>query len=73
MLRTHLTALESTASLFPSSSAFKTPVLDANNTLVDWEAVTYDQFYHDVLVHSRYWAKVLKADRIPQRSVVGLW
>ncbi|KAL0072078.1 hypothetical protein AAF712_001001 [Marasmius tenuissimus] len=73
MLRTHLTALESTASKFPSSSVFKTPILDANSTLVDWNTVTYSQFHNDVLLHSRHWAKVLKADRIPQRSIVGLW
>ncbi|KAL0579109.1 hypothetical protein V5O48_002892 [Marasmius crinis-equi] len=73
MLRTHLTTLEASASRFPSSPVFKTPALDANNELVDWNTITYRQFYDDVLLHSRYWSKVLKADRIPQRSVVGLW
>ncbi|KAF9270325.1 acetyl-CoA synthetase-like protein [Marasmius fiardii PR-910] len=73
MSRTHLTALESSASRFPSSVAFKIPVLDGNKKLVDWNSITYGQFHDDVLLYSRYWAKILRRDQIPQRSVVGLW
>ncbi|KAG7099318.1 hypothetical protein E1B28_001176 [Marasmius oreades] len=69
----HLTSLESSAARFPSSVIFKTPILDGSGSLVNWNSITYSQFHGDVLLYARYWAKVLGHDRIPQRSVVGLW
>jgi hypothetical protein len=74
MIRSHLTVLETSASLFPSSSVFKTPRLDLQSGQVqDWHSITYRQFQSDVEVFARYWTRKLKSEGILQRSVVGLW
>ncbi|KAI3602834.1 amp-ligase [Moniliophthora roreri] len=72
--RTHLSVLEASAAYHPTSSVFKKPVLDScTNKLIDWQSITYKQFYEDVLIYARHWAKVLGRDGIPQRAVIGLW
>lgn len=74
MFRTHLSVLDSSAACFSSSPVFKLPLLDAQtNQLSDWTTITYQQFRDDVERSSAYWAKELRRDAIPQRSVIGLW
>ncbi|EMD35402.1 hypothetical protein CERSUDRAFT_116175 [Gelatoporia subvermispora B] len=72
-LNTHLTVLASSASRYSSSPAFRTPVLDSDGQVREWSTITYSQFQSDVEVYARYWAHTLKADGIPQRSVVAIW
>ncbi|KAI0068384.1 acetyl-CoA synthetase-like protein [Artomyces pyxidatus] len=73
-LRSHLTVLDTSASLYASSPAFQLPRCDLQSGEVQhWEPVTYAQFQRDVEMFARHWARVLKADGIPQRSVIGMW
>lgn len=72
--QSHLTVLASSAAEFPTSIAFRTPVLDpASNDVKEWGSVTYQQFKDDVDFMSRYWTRELKGDAVPRGSVVGLW
>ena len=73
MLRSHLTVLESSAARYPTSPVFRIPQLDSNGTIDSWQTITYQRFHADVLSHARYWTSVFTRDRIPQRSVVGIW
>ncbi|KAJ3800479.1 acetyl-CoA synthetase-like protein [Lentinula aff. detonsa] len=74
MFRTHLSVLESSAARFSSSPVFKVPLMGAQtNQLSDWTSITYRQFYEDVLRFAAFWAKELRRNNIPQRSVIGLW
>lgn len=74
MLRTHLTVLETSASLYPTRPAFKTPRSDCQTGQVqDWQSITYQQFKQDVELFARHWSRVLRRDRVPQKSVVGVW
>lgn len=74
MFRTHLTVLDSSASLYSSSPVFKVPRLNLSNGIVQqWHSITYKQFYDAVRVFARHWMRVLKAQGIAQKSVVGLW
>jgi acyl-CoA synthetase (AMP-forming)/AMP-acid ligase II len=73
MLRSHLTVLESSAARYPSSPVFKVPQLDSQGSIEGWESITYQRFRGDVESYARYWAGVFKRDRIPQRSVIGIW
>jgi len=73
-LRSHLTVLETSASLYSSLPAFRIPQVDAaSGQVTQWRPVTYNQFQSDVELFARYWARTLKTDGIPRRSVVGLW
>lgn len=38
-----------------------------------WRSVSYLQFRRDVERFARYWSRILQADGVPQKSVVGLW
>ncbi|KAF8078511.1 hypothetical protein FPV67DRAFT_58582 [Lyophyllum atratum] len=74
MLKSHLSVLEASATLYPLSAVFKTPRVDVSTgQLYGWDSITYQQFQSDVETHARYWARTLGDDGIPPRSVVGLW
>ncbi|KAF9257338.1 acetyl-CoA synthetase-like protein [Marasmius fiardii PR-910] len=74
MLRTHLDVIESSASSFPSEPAFKIPVpRTSSSQSFEWDTITYQRFYDDVMLFARYWARKLRRDNIPQRSIIGLW
>ncbi|KAK7445745.1 hypothetical protein VKT23_014740 [Stygiomarasmius scandens] len=68
---THLSVLEQSATLYPSSPAFKVP--SSSSQSPGWTDITYQQFKNDVELFARHWAGVFKRDNIPQRSIVGLW
>ncbi|KAI0271339.1 hypothetical protein BC834DRAFT_818549 [Gloeopeniophorella convolvens] len=73
-LRSHLSVLETSASLYASSPAFQVPqAISASGDADCWRPVTYLQFLQDVELFARHWARVLAHDAIPQRSVVGMW
>ena len=73
-LRTHLTVLEQTAARYPNAPAFRVPrVHPDTNEVVEWDIVTYSQFWQDVERFARHWTQKLTTDGIPSRSVVGLW
>lgn len=72
--RTHLTILDDSASVFPDRPAFRVPQTNADGTEVeDWRIITYSQFNSDVALYAQHWARVLSADGLPPRTVVGLW
>ncbi|KAJ8090643.1 hypothetical protein PM082_018200 [Marasmius tenuissimus] len=74
MLRSHLDVLESSSSLFPSDPVFRIPVPRSSpSESFQWDTISYQRFHDDVLLFSRYWARKLRQDNIPQRSVIGLW
>ncbi|KAK7064135.1 acetyl-CoA synthetase-like protein [Favolaschia claudopus] len=73
MLRTHLTVLETSASLYPSQHVFKLPRSDSSSHGQDWSPVTYRQFLNDVESFARHWSSTLAQSRIAVGSVVGLW
>src|SRR5258708_5869895 len=59
-LRSHLSVLETSASLFSSSPAFQIPRSDLQLADThDWEPITYAQFYRDVEVYASHWHRVL--------------
>ncbi|KAJ7068744.1 hypothetical protein C8F01DRAFT_1119163 [Mycena amicta] len=70
MSSTHLTILEDSVRRSPTSIAFKVPRPDASST---WRDITYQQFLLDVELAASHWARVFRRDRIPERSVIGLW
>ncbi|THH20855.1 hypothetical protein EW146_g586 [Bondarzewia mesenterica] len=73
-LESHLSVLSASASLHASFPAFRLPRFNLQSGQVqDWESVTYAQFKQDVELFARHWARVLKHDGIPQRSVIGMW
>lgn len=72
MLKSHLSVVETSASLYPHSPVFKTPRLNSTGQVQNWESVTYRQFQADIECYAKHWACVLK-NEIPDRSVVGLW
>lgn len=72
--RTHLTILEQTATRSPNSPAFRIPRIDPDTeTVLEWDVVTYAQFWQDVERFARHWTQQLAADGVARRSVVGLW
>ncbi|KAK7043985.1 hypothetical protein VNI00_008153 [Paramarasmius palmivorus] len=73
MFRTHLDVLKASSSSFPSEAAFRIPSSSPSSQSLQWDTITYQRFYDDVLLFARYWARKLRRDNIPQRSVVGLW
>ncbi|KAJ7631100.1 hypothetical protein FB45DRAFT_1003896 [Roridomyces roridus] len=70
MLRTHLSVLETSASLYPQSPVFKLP-LSGSGFTQDWYSITYQQFLTDVESFARHWSRTLAG--IPLGSVVGFW
>ena len=71
---THLTALQSIATLHPSANAFRVPEGEATTASIQqWGAVTYTQFLRDVEHFAAYWTDVLTAQGVFPPSVVGLW
>ncbi|KAI0699593.1 acetyl-CoA synthetase-like protein [Cytidiella melzeri] len=73
-LKTHLQVLEESAENYATRPVFQLPVLSPGSTEVkEWRPVLYSQFKSDVDTHARYWAKVLSADGLPPRSVIGVW
>ncbi|KAH9898072.1 acetyl-CoA synthetase-like protein [Cubamyces lactineus] len=74
MYRTHLTILEATAARYPDAPAFRVPRVDAKTgDVLEWEAITYQQFWRDVEQTARYWTQKLTSVGVSTRSVVGLW
>ena len=72
--RTHLTVLEQTAARYPDSPVFRIPRVDSNtNEVLEWDIVTYTQFWQDVERFARHWKRELTACGVRARSVVGLW
>ncbi|KAI0313551.1 acetyl-CoA synthetase-like protein [Amylostereum chailletii] len=73
-IRSHLTLLENSASLYAASPAFQLPRCDSQSgDVVDWEPISYAKFKQDIDLFARHWARVLREDGIPQRSIVGMW
>lgn len=74
-LRTHLAALDATASLYPSRPVFKVPRLASpgSDEIEEWSSISYSQFKSDVDLYAKYWARTLAADGLPPRTTVGLW
>ncbi|CCM00577.1 uncharacterized protein FIBRA_02612 [Fibroporia radiculosa] len=73
-LRTHLTILAESASIYPSRSAIRQPVVDdSTKQILHWRSITYSELHSDVESFARYWARTLAAQGLPRRSVVGLW
>jgi hypothetical protein len=72
--RSHLSALQTSASLYSSLPAFYVPqALSESGDVETWEPISYTQFLLDVELFASYWAHVLQLDGIPQRSVIGMW
>jgi hypothetical protein len=72
--KTHLTVLESSAAKYASSHAFKIPKLDPRSGRVQaWQPITYREVQLDVELFSKYWARALRAQKVPRKSVVGIW
>ncbi|KAF5337819.1 hypothetical protein D9758_015716 [Tetrapyrgos nigripes] len=69
----HLTVLEQSASRYHSYPAFKILAPASTSNSPSWISITYQQFKDDVELFARHWARVLKRDNIPQRSIIGLW
>lgn len=73
-LQSHLSVLESCASLHSTQPAFRMPVVDKETSRIsEWATITYARFHHDVELHARYWASVLSADGVAPGSIVGMW
>jgi len=73
-LNSHLSVLQTSASRFASSPAFYVPRTHSESGDVSsWEPISYVQFFLDVELFARHWARVLTLDGIPQRSVIGMW
>ncbi|KAI0344302.1 acetyl-CoA synthetase-like protein [Trametopsis cervina] len=73
-LKTHLQVLEDSAEKYPTRPVFQLPILSTGRTdVVRWTPILYSQFKSDVENYSKFWAKTLSSDGVPQRSVVGLW
>ncbi|KAF8900464.1 hypothetical protein CPB84DRAFT_1778992 [Gymnopilus junonius] len=73
MLSSHLTVLESSSSKYSTATLFRIPQLDNAGCVAEWRSITYQQFLRDVELFARYWTRVFKNDRIPKRSVIGMW
>ncbi|KAL0572084.1 hypothetical protein V5O48_009878 [Marasmius crinis-equi] len=74
MLRTHLDVLEESSLSYPSEPVFRIPIPRSSpSDAFHWDTISYRRFYDDVLLFSRYWARKLRRDNIPQRSIIGLW
>ena len=72
--RTHLTVLEQTASRCPDSPVFRLPRVDTDTgRVLEWDIVTYAQFWQDVERFARHWTQRLTTDGVARQSVVGLW
>ncbi len=72
---THLTILERAACTYPTRPVFKLPKLSATNPeqVDEWESISYAQFQADVEAYATHWLRVLQADGLPSRTVVGVW
>ncbi|KAF8637213.1 hypothetical protein AX16_010872 [Volvariella volvacea WC 439] len=73
MVESHLTILDNAAVRFSTRPAFKVPQLDCEGHVRNWVPITYRQFHEDVQTYAKYWARTLRANSIPQRSIIGLW
>jgi len=73
MVETHLTVLNSSAVKYAKAPVFQIPQLNAAGRVEEWQAVTYEQFNHDVELFARHWTRVFSEDGLPMRSVIGMW
>ncbi|KAL0576896.1 hypothetical protein V5O48_005077 [Marasmius crinis-equi] len=73
MFKTHLDILQSSSLSYSSEPVFRIPASHSSPDSFQWDTISYQRFYDDVLLFSRYWARKLRQDNIPQRSIVGLW
>ncbi|KAJ3989999.1 hypothetical protein F5890DRAFT_1569987 [Lentinula detonsa] len=72
-LLSHLSILKDSSERFSDRAVFKIPSEESTSSGIPrWEAITYKQFYDDVELCAKYWARELSS-LIPLRSVVGLW
>ncbi|KAI0034282.1 acetyl-CoA synthetase-like protein [Vararia minispora EC-137] len=70
----HLSVLETSASLYTSAPVFQVPCCDPQTGEVEhWKPVSYSRFKDDVDRFAREWTRILKADGIPPRSIIGMW
>lgn len=74
MLRSHLTVLESSASLHSFSPAFKVPLIDrSSGSIESWRSISYQAFRDDVESYARHWKRTFRRDGISPKSVIGIW
>jgi hypothetical protein len=73
MTNSHLTVLQSSSVKYASATLFRIPQLDSAGRVEEWHSITHQQFYRDVELFARYWSRVLSEDRVPARSVIGMW
>ena len=72
--KTHLSVLKESAWTWPTRPVFRVPQIASDGEQVeDWNVITYSQFDQEVELYARYWARVLSADGILPRSIIGLW
>lgn len=73
-LQSHLTVLETSASLYSTKPVYKLAVKSqASDAVESWTPISYKAFHSDVELSARYWSKHLSANGVAPRSVVGLW
>lgn len=72
---THLAILEQAASAYPTRPVFKLPKLVANEAeqVEEWQSISYAQFKADVETYATHWSRILHADGLPPRAIVGVW
>lgn len=72
--KTHISILEQSASDYPTRPVFRVPLVAPGSEKVEeWKVVTYTEFNQGVKRYAKHWSRVLSADGLPPRSVVGLW
>ncbi|KAJ3733638.1 acetyl-CoA synthetase-like protein [Lentinula guzmanii] len=72
-LKTHLSILRDSSERFANTAAFKIPSVESTSN-ARWDTITFKQFYDDVELCARYWARQLNIrGNVPPKSVVGLW
>jgi len=73
MTNTHLTILESSSQRYASETLFRLPFVGSTGCVEAWRSITYQQFHRDVELFARHWTRVFKHERLPRRSVIGMW
>ncbi|KAF8831504.1 hypothetical protein HHX47_DHR1000667 [Lentinula edodes] len=72
-LLTHLNILKDSSERFSNRAVFKIPSEESTSTgIPHWETITFKQFYDDVELCAKYWAREL-GSKVPSNSVVGMW
>lgn len=72
-LLNHLNILKDSSERFSHRAVFKIPSEESTSTgIPHWETITFKQFYDDVELCAKYWAREL-GSKVPSNSVVGMW